>query len=396
MHSINPSTTKIAPWLDSKAALALLGIRPQSLYANVSRGRIRAKADPCDPRRRLYSSDDVLKLALRNSGAEPARNVARRAVAWGEPVLGTALSTVADGRLYYCGRSVEDLAQEGFGLEQVSAILWGCDAVSFDAAFSVDGAATGAGLRQALACIAAAAADSRPMPGRAAVDLRIEAAALVGSIARSWIGCDLPAAEAMPMHERLALGWARPESASVIRQALVLLADHELNASTFAARVTASTGASLAAAVLAGLATLTGPMHGGASAELSQWIDEALVSGPEAAVRTRLQQGRHLPAFGHPFYPDGDPRATRLLQACAPPEAFAQLAAEAARQAGALPNVDFALAALAAAHRLPPEAPLAIFAVARSVGWIAHAMEQARTRALIRPRAWYEGPALSR
>jgi citrate synthase len=113
--------------------------------------------------------------------------------------------------------------------------------------------------------------------------------------------------------------------------------------------------------------------------------------GPAAAVRDWLGQGRPVPAFGHRLYPDGDVRAPALLAAFSLPPAHAALAAEVEQVVGERPNVDFALAALAATHDLPASAPLAIFALGRAVGWLAHALEQAATGTLIRPRAHYVG-----
>ena len=392
MQSINPSV----PWLDAGAALQLLGVRPQSLYASVSRGRIRSKPDPDDSRRSLYSRDDVLRLAARRAGAVPARDVALQAVAWGEPVLASGVSTVESGRLFYAGLAVEQLVREDAGLEAVAALLWGAPPVVFHAPAPCD--ATG-GLGAALAAMAAATAaaaaavECPPSHGRAVTEPHADAARLVASMAQAWLGGAEDAAPA-PLHRRIADRWQRPLSADAMRRALVLLADHELNASTFAARVAASTGASLAAALLAGLATLTGPLHGGACADLFELLAQAQVHGAEAAVQARLRQGRPLPAFGHPLYPDGDERAALLLEACEMPPLLAELSAVVTRLTGSLPNVDFALAALTLVHAWPREAPLALFAIARSVGWIAHALEQQRSKVLIRPRAFYAGPAL--
>jgi citrate synthase len=178
-----------------------------------------------------------------------------------------------------------------------------------------------------------------------------------------------------------------------LRRALVLLADHELNASTFATRVAISTGAPLSAGLLAGLATLAGPLHGGAVRATQAFIRSARQSGPTAAARDWLAQGRRLPAFGHPLYPHGDPRATALFAYFVPPRIFVETRAAVEGLTGELPNVDFAIASLAEAFDLPPAASFTIFAIARSVGWIAHALEQAASGYLIRPRARYTGPA---
>ena len=118
----------------------------------------------------------------------------------------------------------------------------------------------------------------------------------------------------LPVHTRLAKAWRKPQAQDILRRTLVLLADHELNASTFAARVAASTGASLSACLLAGLATLTGPLHGGAARALSSLLDAARQTSANEAVRERLGRGEPLPAFGHPLCPRGDLRAIALMR----------------------------------------------------------------------------------
>jgi citrate synthase len=195
-----------------------------------------------------------------------------------------------------------------------------------------------------------------------------------------------------PIHQRLARAWGCDEGgADLIRRALVLLADHELNASTFAARVTASTGASLAACTLSGLCALSGPLHGGMAGRVQAFAADARKTGAAAAVQARLAMGANIPGFGHPLYPEGDPRARALLAAFQPYPDHAQMREEVREITGERPNIDFALTALADQLHLTPDAPFQIFAIARCTGWIAHAMEQAKTGKLIRPRARYVG-----
>jgi citrate synthase len=178
-----------------------------------------------------------------------------------------------------------------------------------------------------------------------------------------------------------------------LRRTLVLLADHELNASTFAARVVVSTGASLAAGTLAGLAALGGPRHGGAALAVRVLAEDVGAEGEGAvtALREWLGEGRGVPGFGHPLYPDGDVRAKALLERFDVPPAYMALRRAALEVAGEEPNVDFALAAIAARYRLPADAPTVLFALGRSVGWLAHMQEQAASGAVIRPRARYVG-----
>ena len=377
-------------WLTAEQALALLGTKAQSLYASVSRGRVRMKPDPGDARKSLYDRDDVERLARRAAGRRRAASVAAEAIRWGDPVLASSITAVVGGRLYYRGRDVVGLA-ESQSLEAIAALLWEAPEGRFAAPHGTMLRARGiAPLRRAFAVVADRAATGSPMLGQSGALLRAEAAGLMGALA-SALGA-LPGED--DVHRRLAGGWGRPEAADLIRRALVVLADHELNASTFAARVTASTGAALAAAALAGLAALTGPLHGSAPAGLMTLLPAVEALGAQAAVRGWLAQGRRLPGFGHPLYPDGDVRAGALLAHLELPRSFAALARAGREITGEEPNVDFALAALAHAFRLPNDAPLLIFALARCVGWQAHALEQNASGQLIRPRARYTGVAV--
>jgi citrate synthase len=198
-----------------------------------------------------------------------------------------------------------------------------------------------------------------------------------------------------PLHERVALSWRRRAAADIIRRALVLLADHELNASTFATRVAVSTGAPLAAGVLSGLSALTGPLHGRASAGVLQLVASVGRVGADATVREWVSQGRHVSGFGHPLYPMGDPRAKALCLQFPLPEEYAELCDTVEREIGEQPNIDFALSALTRVYGLPREAPLILFALGRCVGWLAHALEQVTSGQPIRPRAQYVGPPVS-
>jgi citrate synthase len=192
-----------------------------------------------------------------------------------------------------------------------------------------------------------------------------------------------------------------PGLAQVVQTALVLLADHELAASTLAARVAASVRADPYAVVATGLGAVGGALHGGASLAAETML--GLAAEPADAPRVvgdLLRRGQRITGFGHFAYPAGDPRSVllmRVLQEYAPASPRLAVAsaviAEARRRALPEPNVDFALAALASVAGLVPGAGEAIFAVARAAGWIAHALEEYHRHAPIRPRGVYTGPA---
>jgi citrate synthase len=430
-------------WMTAAEALDVLNVRPQTLYANVSRGKIRAKPDDDDTRRSLYHRDDVLRMARRANGRRKVEAVSTQAMQYGDPVLPSAISTAIDGRLYYRGHDAATLAETA-SLEDIAALLWECTpaeaagiwpasatpaapglaargptkpglAAPWPAApcpaapdlaapgpitawpaspgpdnnAATGGAATGSALAAGLLCLARRSATDAPSLGRPAAELRAEAAGIVTALADAMTG----RADTGPVSARLARAWHAGAHEDLIRRTLVLMADHELNASTFATRVAISTGASLAAGVLAGFTTLTGPLHGGAAQEFAQLLAHARASSADEAVQTWLASQRPLPAFGHPLYPDGDPRAQALLKKLPEVQLHEALAVAAEQQAGELPSIDYALSALTAACGLPPDAPFILFAMGRCVGWLAHALEQVQAKRLIRPRARYTGPA---
>ncbi len=377
-------------WLDGAATAARLGGKPQTLYAYASRGRIEARPDPADSRRSLYRIEDIERLLQRKARARAPADVAREAIAWGEPVLASALTDVSRGRLYYRGRDAAGLA-ETETLEAVALTLWGCeDPEIFHRETRPRVRMRGPAQARAFAALAARAGTDAPALGLSNLALWRDGAGLVGDLAAA-LG---EGVAQTPLHLSLAEAWGlQGREADLIRRALVLLADHELNASTFAARVAASTGASLAAALIAGLGALTGPRHGGAGARVAALIEAAERMGSETAVKAFIARGEPPPGFGQRPYPAGDPRAAALMAAFEPLPQVLELKEAAEALTGERANIDFALAALVRTLGLPSDAPISLFALGRSVGWIAHALEQLQTGGLIRPRARYIGPA---
>jgi citrate synthase len=187
----------------------------------------------------------------------------------------------------------------------------------------------------------------------------------------------------------------------LLQAALVLIADHELPVSTVAVRLAASTGAHVYAVVSAGLGALDGPRHGGASLGAENLIAE-VAGGKDAAraIGERLRRGERIPGFGQRLYPGGDPRATvllRLLAATAGERALGPVRRlGAVMQARGLPgaNVDLAMGTLAQRLRMITGAGEVIFAVGRTAGWIAHALEEYAAPTTYRPRAVYTGPTV--
>jgi citrate synthase len=172
-----------------------------------------------------------------------------------------------------------------------------------------------------------------------------------------------------------------------------------INVSSFTARCVASAGSSPYAVVIAGLAALEGVRHGGASARVESMLASMRrTPDPRRALTDRLRRGEPIGGFGHPLYPSGDPRAAMLLDllqrryARSREVAFVSAVVEAAAETmREKPNLDFGLAAVARVLRLPAGAPLMLFAIGRTIGWIGHAIEQYAAGQLIRPRAKYVG-----
>ncbi|HTL36489.1 MAG TPA: citrate/2-methylcitrate synthase [Kofleriaceae bacterium] len=452
-------------WVDSRTAAKHLGIQQRSLYAYVSRGQVRSIAGGRG-RPRMYSLMDLERLRVRRDARAGHGAVAAGALRWGEPVLDSAITAITPRGPAYRGHLALDLAARGTRFENVAELLWSGQLP--DQAVTWPRTALpiaqlgklipyGAGPLDVMQLIVRVAAlgdptrdDSRPdaiiARGRALIPL------LAGSLAVDFA----------PAHVMRAVGAATvaeiaaralgldDDSAGILDVALVVFADHELNASSFATRVAASTDADAYACMSAALATVSGSRHGTAAELLSRFADE--VGAPDkarSAVRALKKKGISPPGFGHPLYPHGDPRALPLLdiarryaegtRAATAKRARTILAiadevaaferdaksshrgANATSSAGAdtrssrrganatssakvrttdtmvdvapaaHPSADVGLAALIAALGVQPPAGSGLFALARSAGWLAHVLEQRAAGFLLRPRARYTG-----
>ncbi|HXD12284.1 MAG TPA: citrate synthase, partial [Anaerolineales bacterium] len=202
--------------------------------------------------------------------------------------------------------------------------------------------------------------------------------------------------------QTLAQSWlpSQPTKASqLLNAALIVMADHELNISSFTARCAASAGATPYMVAMAGLSALQGVKHGGSVSKTEALLNEVRTPDNAASVlNRRLKHGDGIPGFGHKLYPEGDPRARALLQMmeeAMPRSAALSLSKAVIEKAKALigeePNSDFALAVLARLLNLPEGYGLGIFALGRTMGWMAHAIEQYQSNHMIRPRARYVG-----
>lgn len=403
--------------LETDEAARRLGVKVNTLYAYVSRGLLRSHRAP-DGRRSLYEVEEVEGLARRSREG--------RAVETRMAVITTGVTQLTDSGPLYRGRRAVDLATTA-SFEEVAELLWNArgpeDPTSVWTPLDLgDPPLLRAPNLIEWSVVMTGALD----PVRA--DLRSDAVVrtarqLIATVVDALVDAASPApgrdttgrAEQSPLplglddgHERqgsiagrLAMGLSTAPTRPLVRAinaALVLLADHELASSTMAVRVAASTRADPYDAVLAGLGTIAGPLHGAASQQVCNLLHEAERVGVERAVDDALRwQG---PGFGHTVYTDGDPRypvLERLFDELATPQARAtvhSLVELAASQRIPRPNVDLGLAAITWATGLPSDAGQILFTVARISGWIAHYLEELGERPLrYRARAVYAAAA---
>ncbi len=402
----DPADGELIP---AREACALLGISPATLYAYVSRGLIDSRPGP-DHRSRVYLRRDVERLIQRKRDGRGAARGAAQSLDRGLPVLDTRISLIRPDGPYYRGRSAVQAALGGATLEDVARLLWDCgdddpfarppDADWPEPVRSLAADPELPPLERAMAVIPLLAPGARSAFSASPTARRRIAATLLRQNAALLVAAPSGAA---PVHRLLAGQWKPRDArfADLVRAALVLCAEHELNVSAFAARVVASTGAHLHATVCTGLGALSGPRHGGATARAYALIGDALAApSPAACIAQRWERGEDLPGFGHVLYPDGDPRAAALLamlEEARPGNRRLQrirtVIDGAADSSGQRPNIDFLLATLCQVHGLPAAPALVIFAAGRLAGWLAHALEQQDTGKLIRPRARYSGVA---
>ena len=440
-------------WIDAATAAERLGVKPATLYAYVSRGVLKRRHS--EDRRSLFDAAEIEQLARRGR----PRNQPP------ELVIESGITALGLDRPYYRGLDVLDLAKTA-DFETVADWLWTGDPELFalaperhspqnghrtTRASGTAGdreAAHGSGSEVAHASGSAVAHGSGSAHGwvrdsetsQAAIAaqrglpeglLPLDRLQVITTVlgATDSLRYQLDPASVAATGRRLISGlvdalpvlhtpggesiaerlWSRlcprpaaPALLAALRAALVLLADHELAASTLAARVAASARADPYAVVLTGLGVLGGPLHGGACYAAERLLAE--VNEPGQATRViaeRVRRGERIPGFGHSVYKNGDARGSFLLDLvaeAAPDHERVAVAravlAEVRRRRLPERNVDFALATLVGVAGMVPGSGEAIFAVARVAGWLAHAMEEYAKGSLLRLRASYVGPLI--
>ncbi|PKN59315.1 MAG: citrate synthase [Deltaproteobacteria bacterium HGW-Deltaproteobacteria-14] len=404
--------------LDARQAAELLGVKRATLYAYVSRGLL--KALPTEGRASRYLRAEVERLRTRSAGRSGQTAAASGALRFREPAMDTAITAITPRGPVYRGQAALDLAAGGVAFEPTAELLWRGVAeaddelwrgapplldLGIESLWLPNGATPTDAIRLTLSLVDG----KRPPAGPRAEALeRADARRIIRLLASAAGTARDPAAAqaalaAPSVAAALAVSFGVIPSDRVVGaldQALVLAADHELTVSTFTARIVASTGAELTACLVAAAAALSGPRHGGMCSRVEGLLEEATsLSAPADVLARRHARGEVVAGFGHPLYPDGDPRGPALLALAravddgADPATVAALAvAEGMARGGQpAPSLDFGLVALACALGLPRGAAQAIFAVARVAGWVAHVLEQRSQGDLLRPTARYIG-----
>ncbi len=392
--------------LTTAEAADRLGVKPETLYAYVSRGLIDRRRTPGGPS--TFAARDVERLvrAGRRTRALPAL------------VFPSSLTLIAEGRYAYRGvdavgaaatHRFEEVAEWLWQGSWPSEVRWPFDASALDDVLAAQAAASVECLPlDRYRIIAAVAAAADPVRHRTEPDVVVPAARrLLRLLVHGLPRADgREARRVEPARSMAEVLWTRlttlprtPARVDVLDAALVLLADHELPSSTLAVRTAAMVRADVYEVVGTGLSVCGGLRHGGASIGVEALLHEAARVGAERTLADRLDRGERIPGFGHPLYPDGDPRAPALLDrldaldAAPGRAALARAVLDGARdRTGLHPNVDAALGAVSYVAAMVPGAGEATFALARTAGWVAHALEQYDSPTFMRTRVDYVGP----
>jgi len=410
--------------IDAKTAMAMLAVKPQTLYSYVSRGLIRAVSAPPGSKGSLYYRQDVEALQMRGRKDRPRVQTAQRALRiGGEPVLKSSITAITDEGPRYRGVQAIDLARNGRTFEDCVELLWGGMLPTQSPSWlpqelppAFDGF---------IGYIAAAAGHSNT---RRLFSLSVEALAICrGPNAELSSGVSVLAARQLMQVLVSMLGFlrrrARFEAATpdasfaewvcrslglkvtvndlqMLNAALIICADHELAPSTFVARIAASAGADIYSCVSSALGAFEG-MFTGLGCDLAEDMLRRHKTPAEyvESLREMTLSKLPLPGYNHAIYPDGDPRATFLLsllhtRARQDPRAEKVLAAiRAARsKLGVMPSLNVGLAGVVVALGMPPRSAGALMALSRTAGWIAHTFEQRLAGFLVRPRVEYVEP----
>lgn len=380
-------------WIARSEALTRLGVKAQTLYAYVSRGRIAARPDPTDPRRSLYAVSDVARLCgdvdLASAEGAEVRAPIVGAAARGEADIQSSVTLIADGRLFYRGLDVVQLAGAAT-VETAARTLWDARETDPFAGLKprIDPIVGGSTQRRILAVLGRRAIEDRSLRAHDPASLKHEAASLLSEVVDSVSG----PGPRLYLHQRLARGFKVAEQHShLIRRALVLGADAMLDDAVLATRAAADGGAPLAGAALAGATTLAGRSLAEMD-DVAAYVSEAR-RDPSGAARRWIGLRGCVPGFsGDTEFGRVDPRASALLTAADLTADLASVWTEGEAAGSQPPAFSLALALTARRLELGPTGAGDLLMLGRLVGLLAHALDQATDGSPIRARLRYVGP----
>jgi citrate synthase len=400
-------------YFSGSQAAEFLGVKAATLYAYASRGMIESVAAESG-RERAYRLTDLIKLRQSSRGFKSQKD--QEIPTWTGPVIKSAITEIRNEGHRYRGQDASELARKGIPFELVAELLWETDASQNEWQ-----ATKPLAVPKHLKKLASDEVDYLDL-----VKILIASVEISDPVTRKLLGDDLFAtARRLIVTMALTPGFSESsegyifdaqypiaqtllaslrasrsrEKAAVVNSALVLCADHELNASALAARIAASCDASLYSSLLSAVGTFSGSLHGLASRRTENIVSTSMkFKSTNAWLKDYLKHSDTIPGFGTDLYAQGDPRARFLLEAAqsianknANLNRLLEIVESVEEQIGTKPNLDIGLAAITYALSLPPGSGSTIFAVSRTAGWIAHAFEQRAYGGLIRPRAKYIG-----
>ena len=409
-------------YLSARDAVELLEVRMQTLYAYVSRGWVRSITQPgC--KERLYALADIEKLRARSQARAGHGAVAASAMHWGEPIIPTSITQITAAGPLYRGQAAVQLARSGVPFEEVAELLWtgklGTPGLRWPRhartarlrsfAASITPPASNDQLIELFALftmqLGLARGHAAGQPGSedtldAARELIQAMAGCFGYVSERRTFYQLRKGESIAASLLGALEIpASADNQAGMNAALVVMSDHELSPSSFAARIAASSGATLHSCVAAAACANSGEQMGRLYSQVEQFLARAATRGALLRQARDFQsRGLAVPGFGHPLYPRGDPRARLLLdlierrgERSKRLDAIAKFIADVQEQLGLYPRQELALVMLCIAMGLPGKTSGALFTLARTAGWVAHIREQWLTGTLLRPRAKFVG-----
>lgn len=396
----------------------MLGIRKQTLYAYVSRGYVRSVSSGRS-RERHYAREDLERIQACSKAQTSPDAMAAATLNLGHPVVPTSITEITPDGPRYRGRLAVDLAKQGAVFEQVAELLW--TGLWHETERPWHRVRAPANLTQWLGQLPTATGREQLLElfslvvmqlamGRGSLQDRLISGRPLDAareVIMSLVGCfallstegkyrspdpGVPVAEALLTSLDVS---ATKEDCALLNAALVLLADHELSPGTFSARIASSSGSSMHSCIAAAMSTSSGLEIGRRYDRIEDFLTPSpRVDDLTAKVATQLQAGQDIPGFGHPLYPDGDPRADYLL---------GLVGARKNKSAGVKnmlafvdklkgehelhPRHELAVVAVCRLLKLPTGTASALFVLARTAGWVAHVLEQRLTSTMIRPRA---------